>query len=83
MEAEDFRVLMLGNIMQTNFADLLEAVDELRMDEKEMLVDILQHRMIEDRREVLRAEIESSRREFEAGLCKPATAEEIMREVLL
>ncbi|MBC7900765.1 MAG: hypothetical protein H7070_12020 [Saprospiraceae bacterium] len=68
--------------MQSNFADVLEAVDELPIDEKEMLVDILQHRMIEDRREALRVEIENSRREFAEGLCKPSTPEEILREVL-
>lgn len=68
--------------MQSKFADVLEAVDELPIDEKEMLVDILQNRMIEDRREVLKAEIEESRREFEKGLCKSSTAEEIMREAL-
>jgi len=36
--------------MQSKFADVLEAVEELPIDEKEMLIDILQNRLIESRR---------------------------------
>jgi hypothetical protein len=68
--------------MQSNFSEVLEAVENLPIDEKEMLIDILQNRLIENRRRVLKSEIEESKREFESGLCKPATADEIMQEVL-
>jgi hypothetical protein len=68
--------------MQSKFADVLEAVEELPIDEKEMLLDILQNRLIENRRKEIKAEIEESRREFNEGLCKPKTADEIMQEVL-
>lgn len=68
--------------MQTKFADVLEAVEKLPTEEKEELIRILQNRLIEARRNQLKDEIESSRREFEQGLCKPMTADEIMREVL-
>ena len=68
--------------MQSKFADVLEAVEELPIDEREMLLDILQKRLIEMQRMILKREIEESRREFEKGLCKPMTTDEIMREVL-
>jgi len=68
--------------MQLKFADVLEAVEDLPLDEKEVLVDILQNRLIEIRRNQLKKDIENAEREFEQGLCKPATVDEIMREVL-
>ncbi|CAN5502385.1 hypothetical protein BH18ACI1_BH18ACI1_22570 [soil metagenome] len=68
--------------MQLKFADILEAVEELPLNEKEVLVDVLQNRLIEMRRNQLEKDIENAEREFEQGLCKPATVDEIMREVL-
>lgn len=69
-------------IMQSKFADVLEAIEQLPIDEWEMLIDILQNRLIENRREILKSEIEQSKREFQAGVCKPMSADEVMREVL-
>lgn len=68
--------------MQLKFADILEAVEELPLNEKEVLVDVLQNRLIEMRRNQLEKDIENAEREFEQGLCKPATVDEIMRELL-
>ena len=68
--------------MQLTFADVLETGEDLPLDEKEVLVDILQNRLIEIRRNQLKKDIENAEREFEQGLCKPATVDEIMREVL-
>lgn len=68
--------------METRFTDVLESVENLPAEEKEMLVDILRNRMIEERRIQLRSEIEDSRSEFENGTCGTMTADEIMNEVL-
>jgi hypothetical protein len=68
--------------MQSKFSDVLEAVEELPVDEKEMLVDIVQNRLAENRREQLKSEVESAEGEFEQGLCKPTTVDEFMSEVL-
>ena len=68
--------------MQTRFADVLESVENLPAEEKEMLVSILRKRMIEERRTQLRSEIEDSRSEFENGLSTTMTADEVMNEVL-
>ena len=68
--------------MQTNFADVLEAVEELTVDEKETLVDILQNRLRETKRQRIVKSVKESRREFESGKLKPASVDDIMNEVL-
>ncbi|MGC2235869.1 MAG: hypothetical protein WA584_06890 [Pyrinomonadaceae bacterium] len=67
--------------MQSKFADVLETIEEFTVDEKETLVDILQHRLAENRRNQLLEDIESSEKEFEEGLCKPMSVDEFMKEV--
>ncbi|CAN5619485.1 hypothetical protein BH20ACI4_BH20ACI4_34310 [soil metagenome] len=68
--------------MQTRFTDVLEAAEELPIEDKEELIRILQKRLVEYRRNQLLKDIESSNREFEQDLCKPMSADEIMREIL-
>ena len=68
--------------MQATFGEVLESIEELSLDEKEDLIDILQHRMNDYRRARILKEIESSEREFEQGLCKEMTVDEFMKEVL-
>ncbi|MCY7374402.1 MAG: hypothetical protein LH472_00305 [Pyrinomonadaceae bacterium] len=67
--------------MQTTFAEVLETIENFTVDEKETLVDILQHRLVEHRRNQIQYEVECAKQEFEQGLCKPMTADEIMREI--
>lgn len=67
--------------MQTTFAEVLETIEELTIDEKETLIDILQHRLAEYRRNQLLKDIESSEREFKEGLCKPMSIDDFMKEV--
>ena len=59
----------------TAFVDLLDAADRLSLDEQETLVEILQHRMVEHRREELAKEIQDAEREYQAGCCRPVTPE--------
>lgn len=67
--------------METTFAEVLETIEGLSIDEKETLVDILQHRLAEYRRNQLLKDIKSSEKEFEKGLCKPMSIDEFMKEV--
>jgi hypothetical protein len=64
------------------FAEVLEAVDQLTSDEQETLVAIVQRRMAERGRKLLAADVQEARREFTAGLCRPASADELMNEIL-
>lgn len=68
--------------MQTTFAEVLDAAEKLPTEDKEELIRILQKRLIEYRRNQLLKDIESSKREFEQGLCKPMSADEIVQEIL-
>jgi hypothetical protein len=65
----------------TTFNDVLEKAESLSQDEREDLIHILQARLREERRNRLLEDVEAGRQEFAAGLCKPATVEEIMKQV--
>ena len=69
--------------MQTlgNFNAVLSSAAELSLDEQETLVHILQKRIHERRRQQLIKDVEEARAEYSRGEAKPATVEEIMREI--
>ena len=67
--------------MQSTFSDVLETIETFSFEEKETLIDILQHRLAEYRRKELLKDIKSSEEEFEKGLCKPMSVDEFMKEV--
>jgi hypothetical protein len=52
------------------FAEVLDAADQLSLEEQETLVDVLNRRLVEHRRDQLAEEIQQARREFAAGQCK-------------
>ena len=64
------------------FGEVLEAADQLSLEEQETLADILQRRVIERRRQELAADVRSARREYAAGSCEAVTADELMAEIL-
>ncbi len=65
-----------------SFGEVLEAADRLSLEEQESLLDILQRRVIEQRRAELAQDIEEARKEFQQGHCQPATPAKIMEEIL-
>jgi hypothetical protein len=65
------------------FGEVLEVVDKLSLEEQETLVEVVRRRIIERRREELAKEIQDAQKEFQAGLCRPATPDELMAEILL
>lgn len=62
------------------FGDVLEAADNLDVDEQKELVAVLKRRIDERWRAQLLADIEEGRREFAAGNLRPQTAAEIIAE---
>jgi hypothetical protein len=64
------------------FGDVLEAADRLSLEEKEALIEVLQRRLVEQRRDELAKEIKVARKEFQAGKCQPASPEELMKDIL-
>jgi hypothetical protein len=64
------------------FSEVLEAADELPLDDQESLAEILHRRVIERRREELGHEALQARQEFEQGNCRPVTVDDLMSEIL-
>lgn len=67
--------------MQTTFAEIVETIEALSLEEKETLIDILQHRLAESRRDQLLEDLKKAEEEFEKGLCQPMSVDEFMKEV--
>jgi hypothetical protein len=63
------------------FAQVLDSADELGVEEQESLVEVLQHRLAERRRQTLLEAVKSARREFAAGRCRPATPKQIVKRI--
>jgi hypothetical protein len=68
-------------MQQAPFSDVVEAASNLSFDEQEALVEILRRRMAEQRRALLAQEIQDADREHDRGECRPASADELMREI--
>ena len=64
------------------FGEVLDAADQLSLEDQQELIAILQRRLADAGRERLLASINQARREFAAGLCTPMMAAEIMLEAL-
>ncbi len=62
---------------QIAFGEILDVVDRLPLDDQTELIDILQHRIAEQRRKQLIKDIRDAGKEFERGLCKPAAPDDI------
>jgi len=65
----------------SSFAQTLDVLESLPLDEQEDVLEVLQRRLAERRRAELIATVKQSRKEFAAGKCKPATVAAIMRQV--
>ena len=65
-----------------SFDEILDATDKLPLEDQQALLDILGRRIVERRRNSLAQEVRSARSEFRGGRCRPATADEIMKEIL-
>jgi hypothetical protein len=70
----------MGNI--TTFNEVLESADNLPLDDQITLLEVLQRRVIEHRREELSKEIQDAQKEFQEGRCKPTTPSDLMKEIL-
>ncbi len=68
--------------MQISFGEIVEAADQLSLDEQESLLDILRRRIIEKRRVELAQDIQTAREEFQKGDYQAVTPGEIMKEIL-
>jgi len=64
------------------FREVLEAADHLSQDEQQELIAILNRRLAQAARQRIAAEIREAHQEYTEGRCLPASADELMREIL-
>ena len=67
---------------KTTFADIVEAVDQLPLEDQENLIHLLQNRLREQKRAELIRDVHEAQQEFAQGKCKPATPEQIIEDML-
>jgi hypothetical protein len=77
-----FKCSMAHTMSESHFSDILEAVDKLSLDEQRVFLDIVTHRLAETARKKLVEDIHEARKDFSNGLCKPATSQKIMDEII-
>ena len=64
------------------FGEVLEAADQLSLEEQEYLMEILSRRLRERRRAKIAKNIQKARQEYQQGLCQAASPNEIMKDIL-
>jgi hypothetical protein len=65
----------------TNFSDVVDATDNLSVDEQQTLLEILQRRIAQQNRDILVREVAEARTEFSGGEGRTASVNDIMDEV--
>ncbi|GCL50848.1 MAG: hypothetical protein GPI90_01555 [Microcystis aeruginosa K13-05] len=68
--------------IQTTFAEILEAAEQLPLEDQENLIHILQNRLRDQKRTELIRDVQEAQQEFAQGQCQPLTPEQIMEEIL-
>ena len=68
--------------IQTTFAEILEAAEQLSLEDQENLIHILQNRLRDQKRTELIRDVQEAQQEFAQGQCQPMTPEQIMEEIL-
>lgn len=64
------------------FQKALDVVESLPEYQQESLIDIIQHRLIDHRRELLAKNIREAKKEYDKGEVKKGTVDDLMREIL-
>ena len=65
-----------------SFNEVLDAVEQLPIDEQESLIDVIRRRIAARRRREIATLVSSAREEYRTGKLVPETPEDIMRSIL-
>ncbi len=65
----------------TTFSDVVDAADDLSVDEQETLVEILRRRIAKRNREALVRDVAEARAEFQTGQARASAVSDIMEEL--
>jgi hypothetical protein len=64
------------------FGEVLDAAEQLSQEEQHELVAILNRRLAEAARKQIALDVQEARQQLAEGKCQPATADELMREIM-
>lgn len=64
------------------FADVVEAIETLSLEEQETLLEVVHGRVVERHRERLAAAVAEAREEYGRGTCRATTVDDLMGEIL-
>ncbi len=65
----------------SRFGAVVEVVETLPLEDQEMLVDLVRHRLIEQRRAEIAANIARTREEYEQGQVRRGTVDDLLAEL--
>jgi hypothetical protein len=68
--------------IRPRFDQLIELIDQLPLEQRESLVEVVRRRNAEDARRRIAASARAAKREHRQGKTKPTTPDELMREIL-
>jgi hypothetical protein len=63
------------------FDEALDIIESLPEDQKESIIEIVKHRLIEDRRDLLVQNIKEAREEYARGEARRGTVDDLIREI--
>jgi hypothetical protein len=63
------------------FDEALDIIESLPEDQKESIIEIVKHRLIEDRRDLLVQNIKEAREEYSRGETRRGTVDDFIREI--
>ena len=66
---------------QVTFDEILDAVEHLPPDQQADLLQVIQRRLAEHRRQDIVQDVRDGRAEFDSGGTKPSGVDDIMREI--
>lgn len=66
---------------KSDFQELIESVEALPLDDREILMDIINRRIIEQRREELVADLEESLQAYRNGEVRIGTMDDLLKDL--
>jgi len=73
---------MPKTMTQTTFSEILDATEQLPLEDQENLIHILKNRLRDQKRTELVKDVYEAQQEYAQGQCQPATPQQIMEEIL-
>lgn len=67
---------------KATFAEILDATEQLPLEDQENLIHILKNRLRDQKRTELVKDIQEAQQEYAQGQCQPATPQQILEEIL-